>query len=88
MDANLIVGYTLIVIGLLSMVSGIAISVLEAFRPARTTPSAAIESIKSLLEAVAKLLAELAKFKPGAQLLLIGIAIFVSGVVLIVQQPL
>jgi hypothetical protein len=66
MDANLLLGYALLAIGVFAMVSGVAISLIEALRPP-AAPEGAAETIKGRLDAIAKVLAELATFRPGMQ---------------------
>ena len=87
MDANLLFGYALLAIGVFAMASGIAISLIDALRPA-AAPESVPETIKGLLDAIAKVLAELAKFRPGMQLMLVGLAIFAIGGWVLSAQPL
>jgi hypothetical protein len=87
MDANLIVGYALIGLGFIAMAGGIAISIVEALRP-KVPAAGFLDDVKSLIEAISKLLEALGKLKGGSQLFVLGLVVFIGGVYFIVSQPL
>jgi hypothetical protein len=85
-NANLVFGYALLLIGTFAMAGGVAVAMIDALRPPKA-PEGLVDDIKSIAEAIAKVLAELAKFKPGMQLMLLGAIIFVGGGYLVSAQP-
>ncbi|MGH2406452.1 MAG: hypothetical protein ACRDF7_00040 [Candidatus Limnocylindrales bacterium] len=86
MDTNFLFGYALLLVGVFAMASGVAISLIDAMRPT-TAPESAIGDVKGLIEAITKALSELAKFKPGMQLVLVGALIFAGGAYLLTARP-
>lgn len=88
MDSNLLFGYILMGLGVLAMTGGTAIAMVEALRPRGPATQSLIGDIGSLLGAVAKVLEALAKLGGGAQLCVLGIAIFAGGAYLVAARPL
>jgi hypothetical protein len=84
--ASNIIGYTLIVLGNVAIAGGIAISVIDMLRGAAA--QGIVGDIKDLITALTKLLAELAKLRPGAQLVVLGIVIFGIGAWVVTAHPL
>jgi hypothetical protein len=87
MDTNLLFGYILMGLGVLAMTGGTAIAIVEALRP-RAAAESVIGDVGDLLAAIAKVLEALGKLGGGAQLCVLGIAIFAGGAYLVAAKPL
>jgi len=87
MDANLVFGYLLMVLGTIAIAGGIAISIVELLRP-RVAAQGLTDDVKSLIEALTKLIQAIGALKGGAQLFVLGLIVFAAGAYLVIQQPL
>lgn len=91
MMGSLIVGMIVTLLGTMCIAAGVAISVVEAFRPPED-PNAvgAFPTIKDLtkfLKVVTELMKQFGKLKPAAQLLATGLALFGVGIWLLTARP-
>ncbi|OGO54273.1 MAG: hypothetical protein A2V85_17375 [Chloroflexi bacterium RBG_16_72_14] len=87
MDLNVVVGLLLLGVGTFAIAGGIAISIVEVLRP-RPPAVASLDPITNLIKAITGLLDALAKFGPGLQLVILGVALYVVGIYVMAASPI
>ena len=89
MAGSLIVGIVATLLGAVCVAAGVAISVVDAYRPAPNASGAfpnAVDLTK-LGKVIAEILKQFGKLKPAAQLLVVGLALFGVGIWLLSSRP-
>jgi hypothetical protein len=83
---NLVIGLLAVLLGTVCVSAGVAVSVVEALRPPQVG-AFDVKAITKFGEVLAKVLKEFGKLKAGAQLLVVGLALFGVGLWVLDERP-
>lgn len=85
---SLVVGMAAVLLGVVCVAGGVAISVVEAFRPDAPGAFPNVKDLAKLGKVIADVLREFGKLRAGAQLMIVGLVLFGVGIWVLDVRPL